>query len=81
MILEFNYVRLNRRVKLIKRELPCSISDTKTSAYILYKAFHTWQCVYYIHTETFITLPSFKMIECRNLPLHTANDRENEVHQ
>ena len=72
MILVSNHVILTRWVKLIKRALPCSIFDTKTSAYILCKAFRTWQCVYYIHTETFIILPSFKMTECRNLPLHTA---------
>ena len=72
MILVSDHVRLTRWVKLIKRALPCSIFDTKTSAYILYKALRTWQCVYYTHTETFIIFPSFKMTECRNLPLHTA---------
>ena len=32
------------------------ISDTKTSAYIPYKALSMWCCVYFVRTETFIIL-------------------------
>ena len=35
------------------------ISDTKTSAYIPYKALSMWCCVYFVHTETFIILATF----------------------
>ena len=35
------------------------ISDTKTSAYIPYKALSMWCCVYFVRTETFIILAAF----------------------
>ena len=35
------------------------ISDTKTSAYIPYKALSMCYCVYFVHTETFIILAAF----------------------